>query len=380
MSEDTIDSPRLRFHPVQPRNASFWVLAPAVAVGLLIFVQRIASDAQYYGKALVVSSVYFTFYGALFWWFTQRIDRYSSIPWRLVITGFAWGGFAATFLMGERANLAVLEIYMKLFGQAWVARWGPALTAPFTEEIAKGVGLLLLVGLGGRFVRTAFDGFILGAFIGLGFQILEDIAYMSEAFGSAFGADPLQNGMQTLVVRSASGFTAHILYSSVFCAGLTYLIGRSREPRRVGRGLLLMFLPMLAHGLWDGGLLALFTILDLPAVFGALTFPIVIGGSVMLVVFTFRVTVANERFQTHRVLEPEVAAGVLSADLASAVTGTRRDRKHYVSTGDGHHGRRVRKLEVEKAFDLVNELDRAGGRSTDRVEHARREVARVRSG
>lgn len=380
MTESALDAPQVRFNPLQPHNASFWILSVPVIVGVLIFIQRLASDAQYYGVALAVSTVYFILYGALFWWFTQRIDRYSSIPWRLVVTAFAWGGFAATFAIGERANDAVLEIYMKLFGQAWVATWGPAMTAPLTEEIAKGVGLLLLIGLGGRFVRTAFDGFILGAFIGLGFQIVEDVAYMSNAFGSVFGADPLQNSMATLGMRTLAGFTAHILYSAVFCAGVIYVIGRSEEPRRVGRGLMLMFLPMLAHGLWDGGLIALFDLIGLPAVAGALTFPLIIGGSLLLVVWTFRTTVANERRLMRRRLEPEVTSGVLSAHLADAVTGTRKDRRRYVRSGDGHDAHKTRKQELEAAFDLANELDRVDGSSTERVGHARTALARVRGG
>ena len=48
-----------------------------------------------------------------------------------------------------------------------------------------------------------------------------------------------------------SGVAAHILYSAIFCAGVVYLLGRPAEPRKIGRGLLLIAIPMLLHGTWD---------------------------------------------------------------------------------------------------------------------------------
>ncbi|MFE7423680.1 PrsW family glutamic-type intramembrane protease [Rhodococcus sp. NPDC057529] len=129
--------------------------------------------------------------------------------------------------------------------------WGAGLTAPFTEEISKGIGLLLLIALAPRLVRTAFDGFVLGAFIGLGFQILEDTQYALASSAAQFGANPVGNAMFTIVMRMTMGVAAHILYSAVFGAGLVYFLGRLAEPRRRGRGLALMATAMLLHGVWD---------------------------------------------------------------------------------------------------------------------------------
>src|SRR6202012_2114112 len=156
-----------------------------------------------------------------------------------------WGGFAATGAMAANANTAILSLYTKLFGQTWALNWGAGLAAPFTEETAKGAGLLLLIALAPRQVRTAFDGFIMGAFIGLGFQIIEDITYALTSAGSQFGANQIGASIGTIVLRMVSGVAAHILYSAIFCAGLVYLVGRPAEPRKVGRGLLLVAIPML---------------------------------------------------------------------------------------------------------------------------------------
>lgn len=48
-----------------------------------------------------------------------------------------------------------------------------------------------------------------------------------------------------------SGVGAHIVYIAIFGAGLIYLLGRVGEPRRIGRGLLLVTAAMLLHVAWD---------------------------------------------------------------------------------------------------------------------------------
>lgn len=378
MTDTTVaKAPTARFRPVQPRNAAFWVLWVPVLIGVYIAIGRVSTDARYYGTVLIVTTVYFAFYAALLWWFTQRIDRYSQLPWRMVVTAFLWGGFAATFTMAIHANDALLEIWTKTMGQPWAMQWSAALTAPITEELAKGAGLLLLIALAGRYVRTAFDGFVLGAFLGLGFQIIEDVVYISGAFGANFGAEPLSAALTTLALRSVTGVTGHILYSAVFCAGLVYLLGRSKEPRRVGRGITLMLLGMLLHSLWDGGNAAIFWALGAGLTGVALGPLIGMIEAAIVVWIVFKMTVANERRVTREELEPEVASGVMSAELADAVTGTRRDRRRYRKDGKGVAHHRARKNQLEAAFDVAAERDRGDGQATDRLVFARAELERV---
>ena len=164
-----------RFVFYQPRNFAFWGYLALVGIGVLTFFSTLAREYNAYGEAIGLAVTSFAIYAALFWWFTDRIDHYAKLPHKLMVVAFVWGGFAATGTMAANANDAILAMYGKTFGQVWALNWGAGLAAPFTEELAKGSGLLLLIALAQRHVRTAFDGFILGAFIGLGFQIVEDI-------------------------------------------------------------------------------------------------------------------------------------------------------------------------------------------------------------
>ena len=132
---------------------------------------------------------------------------------------------------------------------------------------------------------------ILGAFIGLGFQILEDITYAMTSASSQFGANQIGASIGTIIVRMVSGVAAHILYSAIFCAGLIYLLGRPAEPRRVGRGLLLMAIPMLLHGIWD----------SLAAIAGRSALPLmglliaVVVLALVIVARVYELTVTRER-------------------------------------------------------------------------------------
>lgn len=360
----------------QPRNLAFWVYLALVGTGMFTFTSMLAGQYAAYGRAIVVSGVLFAVYGALLWWFTHSIDRYARQPVALVVTAFGWGAFAATWTMAAHANDAVRNLYAKAFGQAWSLDWGAGLAAPFDEEIAKGLGVLLLIALAPRLVRTAFDGFILGAFIGLGFQLFEDISYALGSAGSQFGANQVEAALTTVWLRMATGISGHILYSAVFCAGLIYLLGRPAEPRRVGRGLTLMATAMVLHGVWDStaALVRGHTAL----VFVSMLAVIVVALAVAARVFT--VTVPTEREFLRAVMAPEVAKGTLTESELEAMCGNRQDRRRFRKAGCNRRDRVRAGHVLEAAYDLADALAVARGTDTARVEFTRGELARIRTG
>jgi RsiW-degrading membrane proteinase PrsW (M82 family) len=365
-----------RFTFYQPRNFAFWGYLALVGTGMFVFTSRLTREYDAYGRAIALAVTSFALYAALFWWFTQHIDRYAKLPAKLMVVAFLWGGFAATWTMAANANTAILALYAKSFGQWWALNWGAGLSAPFTEETAKGSGLLLLIALAPRQVRTAFDGLILGAFIGLGFQIIEDIAYATTSAGSQFGANQIGASISTIFLRMVSGVGAHIVYSAIFCAGLIYLLGRPGEPRRVGRGLLLVAIPMLLHGLWDsvagsGGGNAL-------TLLGLLIAVIVLA--LVIVVRVYELTVRRERDFVRDVMTPEEARNVITAAELNALAGNRKTRKAYRKASRNRRERKHNRYVLNAAYDLAEELAAARGADTDRVRFARAEVGRIRAG
>jgi protease PrsW len=365
-----------RFVFYQPRNFAFWGYLALVGIGVLTFLSTLAREYNAYGEAIGLAVTSFAIYAALFWWFTDRIDHYAKLPHKLMVVAFLWGGFAATGVMAANANDAILALYAKTFGQVWALNWGAGLAAPFNEEVAKGSGLLLLIALAQRHIRTAFDGFILGAFIGLGFQIVEDISYAMTSAGTQFGANQIGASVGTIILRMVSGVAAHILYSAIFCAGVVYLLGRPAEPRKIGRGLLLIATAMLLHGAWD----------SLAAIAGpsALTLIALLIATVVvaliIVARVYRLTVTRERDFVRDVLAPEQARNVITPVELDAMAGNRKARKAYRKANRGRRDRRRARYILNAAYALADELAAARGADTDRVRFARSEVARIRAG
>lgn len=190
----------------------------------------------------------------------------------------------------------------------------PALNAAINEEVGKALGLVLLIGLAPRLVRSAYDGFIIGAFIGLGFQVFEDVLYVFNGATQVYGVDFAWDDMT---------------------------------------------------GLAGGGALAV-------------VLPFIIAAIELSVLFyALRHAAQQERAWTRDLLAPEVNTGVVDPALLDAVSGLREDRKAYRK----HlHSRRKARHMLEGAGDLAHEIARAGGAETLRVEHARRELLRLRDG
>ena len=234
--------------------------------------------------------------------------------------------------------------------------------------------MLLLIALVPRAVATAFDGFILGAFIGLGFQIVEDLTYALGSAGAQFGANPVSNAALTIALRIGLGLGSHAVFSAIFCTGLVYALGTRAQPRRLGRGVLLMLTAMAFHGVWD----------DDGALVGNSTLVVVLSWIGLTALFLFvasrvyAMTVGPERGYLRAVLAPEAAVGVLTTEEVDTLAGDRHARRAYRKAAHGRAEHLRRGLVLEAARDLADELARTSGADDDRVRYARQEVARVR--
>ena len=233
----------------QPHNLCFWVYLAISAVGLVHLVRYFGPGSGVVGTGLAAGTIAVAIYGLLFLAFLRLTDHYERQPRKLVLAAFLWGGIAGTFGIALTANTAMLAIYPKLFGQAFGADWSAALTAPFSEETGKAAGFILLLGLAPRLIRSAYDGVFIGAFIGLGFQLFENVLYSFNTAITAFGVNQTDAALGTFAARAFSGVFSHTLFSALFCCGLVFAIGTAIQPRRLGLGIGLMVLAMIAHGM-----------------------------------------------------------------------------------------------------------------------------------
>ena len=151
----------------------------------------------------------------------RRMDRNHKEPWRLVLVAAAWGAIVATSLVvwGETT-------WEQSAQRALVP--GPGLDtslafmAGILEELAKGTAVLLLFLIMRDEFDDVVDGIVYGAAVGLGFNFLESISYMTnlysifqaEGFGVAAAAIQWY-GRQVLGL-----FFGHATYTAYIGAGV----------------------------------------------------------------------------------------------------------------------------------------------------------------
>jgi len=355
---------------LRPDNVSFWVYVLGVGGGALTMLRYYGPGAAFYTPALAGGVVLFGLYLVPWFLLLRHHNRFTAQPGALLATGFIWGGIAATFWIALPANAALLDIWAKVGGTSFAADWGAGLTAPINEEWGKAIGLVLLIGLAPRLVRSAYDGFIIGAYIGLGFQVFEDVLYVYNGATQLYGVDQLGSSLQVFVIRGAAGIVSHALFSAIFCAGLMWVLGRARGERKVLRGVLTMLMAMFFHFAWD----------DMGALGGgtlvAVVLPFVIAAVELVALFyVLRHAAGTERLWIRELLGPEVEAGVIDPPLLDAVSGLRKDRTKYRK----HlHSRTKARHLVEATNDLAQQIARAGGAESPGVAHARTELRRLR--
>jgi RsiW-degrading membrane proteinase PrsW (M82 family) len=356
------------FRLVQPHNLAFWVYCALVVAGAYVLAGQISIAVAAYSGALISGVIAFGLLAVAYLWFIHYEDRYTTVPRDLAATGFVWGFVAATGAFALYANGAATSLYAKAFGASFAFDWGAALAAPIDEELAKGAGVLLLLTLAPKLIRSPFDGLILGAFVGLGFQISEDISYAWIGAANSFG--DVGVAWSTIVVRTLASIPSHWMYTGIFGAGLIWFVGRPDVParRRLGAGLMLT--AMLMHGLWDGS--------------GAIAGNSVFGWIVPATVATVLISVfwwiyANtepiEREWMREVMAPEVELGVITQAELDALAGTRSNLRSYISAQRSPH---TAQNVLEAETRLARQIALDGGNETAAVDQARAAVAQAR--
>ena len=242
------------------------------------------------------------------------LDLYEREPVSVAIAAFLWGAFAATALALDAGGWD--EVLANLTTPGFAVRWGPSLTAPVIEEFLKGAGLVLLYLIVRDEVDDMMDGFVYGALCGLGFAVVEDVAY----FMAGFGGTPsgVLEGFYVRVV--SSGLYGHVLYTGLVGMAIGLLVTR-RDPTpmrdRVPLAAGIIALAVLRHALWNAPVLAL---APRPPVHGAawLLYPVdlAIKGLPLLlfVIVALRLARNRERRWLDGALEAEVGRGGVTAD------------------------------------------------------------------
>jgi protease PrsW len=356
------------FHLVQPHNLAFWVYCLLVIAGAVVISGQLSIAAAAYSGALTSGIIAFGLVAVAYLWFIHYEDRYTTIPGKLAAAGFVWGAVGAIGAFALLGNDAVMSLYSKTFGASFAFDWGAALTAPINEELSKGAGVLLLLALAPRLIRSPFDGLILGAFVGLGFQISEDISYAWIGAANSFG--DIGAAWGTIVARTLASIPSHWMYTGVFGAGLIWFIGRPDVPARKGLGAGLMLTAMLMHGLWDAS-----AAIESDSVFSIVP-AIVAAVLISVFIWVYQNSVSIEREWMRELMAPEVKLGIVTPAELDALAGSRSTLRSYIRS---QRSRRTAERVLAAETDLAHQIARDGGAETAAVQRARAAVARARA-
>lgn len=214
----------------QPRRAAFWLFLFFLANGVFSMVSNFYTGYRVVPTAVVFATLLWALYAVPFLLFFRSLDLFEQHPPLGFAMAFAWGGFAACYL-AIPVNSAVESISAKLFGPQFTADWGPALAGPINEEILKLLGVVVLIMIARTQFRTILSVVVVGAMIGLGFQIVEDLLYsVNTAIQFPYTNQIAPVGLMFLVRGVITGIWSHALYTSVSAFGIGYFVTRRHEP------------------------------------------------------------------------------------------------------------------------------------------------------
>jgi len=201
--------------------------------------------------------VLFALYAIPFVIFVRAVDYLEREPAILLATAFAWGGLVATSA-ALSGTAALHEILAKAVSPAFAAAWGPALAGPTTEEILKLLGVVIIALVAGSQINSVLDGFVYGALVGLGFQVVENIVFALHAVDLAGGGDRAGPVVATFLLRGfLGGLWSHTLFTALAGAGVGYFVVRRTRSRwhRFGIAAACFGVAWLCHFLWNSPLL-----------------------------------------------------------------------------------------------------------------------------
>ncbi len=258
------------------RLPAFWLLVALLAVGAWRTAALLWTQSEGYPVATALAVVLFTLYAIPFVQVVRSLDFFEREPPLLLLTAFGWGGLVATAvaLPGDRAGHDLLA---KLVSPGFAVSWGPALAGPTVEEAAKTLGVVVIVLVARAQINSVVDGFVYGAFVGLGFQVIEDIVYALGAVALSARGDQIGPVIGSFLLRGfLGGLWSHTLFSALAGAGVAYVVCSTRRWRglvalgAVAGAWLFHFVwnsPWLADGFGYGatGVLAALLIKGIPA-------------------------------------------------------------------------------------------------------------------
>ncbi len=236
-----------------PQRAAFWLylLLLLLSVGYALLEQ--GSFAAAYPAAWLLSVILMVIVVVPVLVLVYRLDQFEPEPLSLVVGAFLWGGLIAVFFSSVTNGL-LISFLEKILAPETYESWRAAIAAPINEEFYKAAGLAVLFLIAPLEFDSLMDGLVYGAFIGLGFQAVENVQYFVQAVDLAGGGDQIGPVLGTFFIRVVvGGVYSHVLFTSLVGIGFAYAVTRTEvsRARRVLVFCTLYAAAFAAHFVWN---------------------------------------------------------------------------------------------------------------------------------
>ncbi|MBO0907399.1 PrsW family intramembrane metalloprotease [Arthrobacter sunyaminii] len=178
------------------------------------------------------------------------VDRWEPEPRSALLFAFLWGAGVSVGI-ALLAGPYVARLFYALLPGFAPEFIGPVLEAPVVEEIAKGLGVLILVFVRRSHFDGPVDGVVYAGTVAAGFAFTENILYFGSALitSGEFGA---QLGF-VFVLRGLFSPFAHVLFTSAIGLALGFAVRRGGTARIAGAFFLGLLAAIVGHMFWNGG-------------------------------------------------------------------------------------------------------------------------------
>lgn len=297
-----------------------------------------------------------------------RIDRWEKEPFPLMLAAFLWGAIPSViFALIAQVGLGITPESGAANGEVSLLSelYEASLVAPVTEEIFKGLGVLLIFNFFRREIDSVLDGLIYGSVVGFGFSAIENILY--------FSSQPDPASLIFLFFLRAFIFgMLHALFTGL--TGVGFALGKfSANPlMRVLWPLLGLGIAMFTHALHNyfatlGGAHLLYAVLG-----------VTVGLTWFIITIVVSLKHENRWIQIH--LSDEVSHGVLFAEQAiDAATFRTRSSLSAFSRGFGIVFKRKKLLHEATELAYQKQKLLRLGPSAEREQHIAQLRERVRA-
>ncbi len=289
--------------------------------------------------ALIPTAIYI----AIVWW----LDRYEKEPLWLLALAFLWGAVPA----------AIISLFLELVFDAPLAAFGDeslladlasvSIGAPFIEESAKGIALIVLVLLFHREFDDVLDGIVYGATIGFGFAFSENLfAY----FLPILSQEGISSGLTNIWMRSVLFGFNHAFWTGITGAAM----GFARLSPNLARRLLIPVAgwaaAVLLHAIHNAGA----TLVEQTACLSLGVSLVVDWGGVLLLLSIALMVLRKERLWIERGLVEEVRRGALTPQEFDLLRSA--GQRMWVRWGAWTRGGRVAYRSVGNYYQSATEL------------------------